>query len=424
MRVLFVNNYLIGSPNATGTTMQNMFSGIENLEIMQFTPCPNVSQHYTLENVEITSIGNSRSTRLNAIICNHNRQVYTSREADKAPTVSAKKSHPAPVPNKLLTSIKSKLVILNELFPGKIGAESLEQIRNFHPDLIYTLGAHIHILKYVLELSRLLDIPVVVHNMDDIYNTRFAEPGLFNTVARRKMRKLYHAVYARSKMSLAIGEKMMEEYEKTFHLPFEHAMNCVDLYAEEAKESREEQLLIFSGGMYNGRLNTVRALAQKVEELPQVRLEIYAPAQEAEQYQSIFEPFSCTKLLPYVPKSEQMANLARADVLVHVESFAQKDIDYFRLSMSTKIAEYAAVGRPILCIGSPEIATVQFVEKKGIGVVAHDTEELSPSLKKLKDPGFMAACKENMVKTYQMYFCREQVQSRIMNVFRTNLKQE
>ena len=74
-------------------------------------------------------------------------------------------------------------------------------------------------------------------------------------------------------------------------------------------------------------------------------------------------------------------NLQQADFLLHVESFDEDDINFFKYSLSTKIPEYLSVGRPIICYGPKNVGTVEYLNNRKLGIVSDDVEELIIQLK-------------------------------------------
>jgi hypothetical protein len=63
-------------------------------------------------------------------------------------------------------------------------------------------------------------------------------------------------------------------------------------------------------------------------------------------------------------------------VLVHVEAFDNTSRAYTRLSVSTKIPQYMAAGRPILCYGPAEVASCRYVEATRSGVVVGERDKV------------------------------------------------
>jgi hypothetical protein len=73
----------------------------------------------------------------------------------------------------------------------------------------------------------------------------------------------------------------------------------------------------------------------------------------------------CGSLQP----NDVFAKLLESDILLHVESFTDVQRQYTRLSLSTKIPQYLAAGRPILMYGPAEIAVTKYVAASAAGVI-------------------------------------------------------
>ena len=131
--------------------------------------------------------------------------------------------------------------------------------------------------------------------------------------------------------------------------------------------------------------------------------------------------FEHTTLLPYVDKEKQMENLKRADALLHVESENSKEIQYMKLSFSTKLVEYFAAGRTVIGFGNKEIASLKYIEKNQCGAVAENMcqfRELLISL--LNHQNTRENYAEKSYITAKTYHSRESVQERIFKVFETS----
>ncbi len=413
MNVLIINYHTIGEETATGVTLQNIFSNMENTKFLQYTLFPGISGKTFIGTTPLETISNKKTNLLNRFIYNYHKKSIQNNISVSNNSKNSWKS-------KLKLRLKKFALTWNELLAINVDRECIKKIKDFSPEVIYTLGADINVLRNAIKLSDILGIPIVVHNMDDLYHAKFKGRLWIHRYARKKLQKLYKEAYKRSRKSLAIGPKMAEEYETFFGLPFDWAMNCVNY--KESDVSPEENLMIFSGGLHGGRANTLLELANAVENSSlNVCLEIFTSNREYVQYESEFKCFSKTKLLPFVPKSVQIENISRANALVHAESFDEENISYFRLSMSTKIAEYTSVGKPILCIGPREIATVDFIKKTGMGVVVNDIQKLPEGLEQMMDVKNHGQMEGNVKKVFAEYFHKPRVQEKILEVFRYNI---
>ena len=137
-------------------------------------------------------------------------------------------------------------------------------------------------------------------------------------------------------------------------------------------------------------------------------LEVFAPPKQVQVYQERFQKFEHTKLFPYVPQEEQAVNLKRADILLHVESFENTDIEYMKYSFSTKLVEYFAVGRAVIGLGSKELASIEYIAERECGWTADTIASLSKVLK----------------TAYQKADMREQYARNALNVAKGNHSQK
>ncbi len=373
MNVLIINYNTIGEETATGVTLQNIFSNMENIKFLQYTLFPGISGKTFIGTTPLETISNKKTNLLNKFIYNYHKKSIKNN-------ISFSNNSKNSWNSKLKLRLKKFALTWNELLAINVDRECIKKIKDFSPEVIYTLGADINVLRNAIKLSDSFGIPIVVHNMDDLYHTKFKGRLWIHRYARKKLQKLYKEAYKRSRKSLAIGPKMAEEYETLFGLPFDWAMNCVNY--KESDVSPEENLMIFSGGLHGGRANTLEQLAKLVD-TTKMKLEIYTDDRNFALYEPLFVNLKNTILCHYVPKEQMIDNLSRASILVHVESFDNEYVEYFRLSMSTKIPEYLVAKRPIFCIGPNEIATVSYIENSGIGAVASSYEEISQKLTQL-----------------------------------------
>jgi glycosyltransferase involved in cell wall biosynthesis len=80
--------------------------------------------------------------------------------------------------------------------------------------------------------------------------------------------------------------------------------------------------------------------------------------------------------------NDVFGKLIESDILLHIESFTDVQRQYTRLSISSKIPQYLAAGRPILMYGPAEIAVTKYVQDSAAGVVVYrnDLKELASAI--------------------------------------------
>ncbi|MBQ9773262.1 MAG: hypothetical protein IJW49_11980 [Clostridia bacterium] len=383
MKILLVGFLRIGEDNATGRTLQNLFEGMEDVSILHYCLNPRLRK---IENPNPTVFLTKKESRINYYLF----EKYGGMNTDSTAAAAAAKSS---AKGGLKKRLKQKLVksasMLRDNSKIRISKETYEAIDAFAPDLIYTLGGSIAVTDVVIRLSEHYRIPIVVHTMDDLISRRYSGKGLFTKHLRKKFLRLTNKMYEHSVCGIAIGEKMANEYQGKFNLPFYHAMNCIDCTHYEPAEPHEKRRIIFSGGVHGGRDKMLAQVASSVDRYNAahpdraVELEIYTTPAGKKQLEAVNS--DGVSVNDYVPKEELFHNFSRADILLHVESFEEEDRKYFRLSMSTKLPEYMSVGRAIMVIGPEDVSSLEYVEKHNVGVAFHDLQQIDAFLESVTD---------------------------------------
>jgi glycosyltransferase involved in cell wall biosynthesis len=119
------------------------------------------------------------------------------------------------------------------------------------------------------------------------------------------------------------------------------------------------------------------------------RLSIYAPAHELARHAATFAGRPEVRLAGTLASEDVPRALRDADILVHVESFRPEIRRYIRYSVSTKIPQYLAAGRPVLGVGPAEVASMAHIRSARAGIVvgADDPDALVGPLTRLcRDP--------------------------------------
>lgn len=263
---------------------------------------------------------------------------------------------------------------------------------DFSPEIIFFLGINSPALYRMAKfLSARFGAPVIVYIADDYFLPRFSLSPSFHIRRRwleRSMRRLLH----REKTALlTINRYMGETYERFFgksSLQISHAVPVAPL-PEERERSGGPLLVSYVGNLGNNRASTLRRLCKFLAAYPHredFRFQLFTQ-----------EPFSAREeakwtLPPYVehcgaldPKGVQV-QLAKSDVLLHVESFYYQNRRDCLLSLSTKLMEYMAAGKPILLIAPPEIGSTRFLkETNNIVVDTLSRERVYQALDQLLD---------------------------------------
>lgn len=370
IKILYVGFTEIGDSDATGTTLKNIFEDWNDVDIMQY------SLDYSSDNHS----GQGEKIYINKLLSPTYFIVKSFYRKRTERGVNSGGNN-----NRSFTSNSVSLgKAVLDVLPKRLSFKDQNAILDFKPDIIYTLAENISTLRVTLKIAKKCKVPIIVHIMDDIESTIYTSSKTISSF-RRMYLHLLNETYKYVPFGIAISKKMADEYQMRHGKIFITAMNCIESLPKRPYEDHPILDLVFSGGLHGGRAYSLLEIGKLIQNNPilkgKMHLVIYTSRGDIEKYGAIFDGIA--ELNEYVPREEYFENLYTADVLLHVESFEENEINYFKYSMSTKIPEYLSVGRPVFCYGPMDICTVEFLKNSGAGLVASSHEELEKCLLKL-----------------------------------------
>jgi hypothetical protein len=284
-------------------------------------------------------------------------------------------------------------VIANLVTPG-LNHQELKRIRQFKPDVIYSLLWSFSGMKVTEQATQQSGAPLAPHFMDDWPATAYKQ-AMFGPLWRMFLRKQLLRGLKQAPIGLAICEDMETEFRHRYNLPFVSFMRCVDETSRSGIPRTNPGAplrLIYTGGLHLGRDQVLELVASATDKMTlagtKCSLTIHSPrSQEHEKYAHVFDTFSSVRMGNVLPADLVDEALVHADVAVHVESFDPRATAYTRLSLSTKFPSYIAAGLPILAVGPENIASIRYVSQYDLGLVVTrpDPEEVLHCLAKLQD---------------------------------------
>lgn len=209
-------------------------------------------------------------------------------------------------------------------------------------------------------------------------DNKYTKP--FHYLLNRTVKK----IEKRMKKGLVISEKMGHEYNKKYKVDYVAIMNSVDTtvnIGDVSYDNKKEIIFTYAGGLHLGRYMQLLEIQNRIADFNNkssgvnISLVIYTSKSNQDNYQKLFEN-SITKFKDYLPHEQVSEIYEEADVLVHIESFDKKTIEYTKYSMSTKIPEYMASGKPILCYAPENIAVYEYINYTKTGICVSNDHAL------------------------------------------------
>lgn len=240
-----------------------------------------------------------------------------------------------------------------DLSPVRVPRSLLSQVREFAPDVIYSLLGNVRMMKLAIALSDKLSVPIVPHFMDDWPSTLYPN-GELEGRARKTVQRTLKGVIDRSPVVVCIGEQMAEEYHRAFDRPTYTAAYGVEETEAPDYEMRMEypRRLVYAGGLHLGRQQVLEWVASHLNGSGWTVV-AYAPWRGS--------PHANIQYMDPIPVEQIPGTLASADALLFVESLEPAVAAYTRLSVSTKTAQYMAANRPVVLIGPSGQASIELL---------------------------------------------------------------
>jgi len=318
------------------------------------------------------------------------------------------------------------------MIPFHIRPELEQWVREFDPDIIFTILGNIRVSRLAVQLSERMDCPMLIYFLDDWVLTQYADTRL-NLLPHWQLSRNVRRAVLRSPLLLGISETMAVEYRRRYNRPCEAFVNCVEIdeYTPAPIRSDGSVRFAYVGGLHLDRWRNLIELGNALGQLSasgglQSRLQVYAPELDLRQYGTSLRRSVGIEVRGSLSAEEVPGVLKEADVLVHVESFLPKVVDFCRLSLSTKIPQYLAAGRPLLCYGPSILASNQYVQNHEAGLVVgkQDPAALLEATARLRDDNELRQrmgmnARRVAVRYHDAKFQRKRFQKILTDVART-----
>ena len=391
-RVLVINCEPVHSKSATGLTMMSLFKEWPIDRIAQIYTHPVIPDETVCANTRRVKISLMGPEKLMKEILPISANLSVGKFSGRSGFFKVTEC-PAVAPGfkyRLHNKIAARMRQITFLMPYKVSDELLSWIDEFKPDAIYSMLYDIDIMDLVSNISYRFKVPVVPHFMDDWPATLNSRHLLYRFLGPALKQKLKN-VMKLSPLGLVIGDAMAAEYEVRYNkamIPFMYCMELNNLKREEKTRDPNATIrFVYIGGLHLNRWKTLKEIGTAMAELAAegIRLEclIYTHPLDADRYRKELSLPPVMRIVGSLPHDEVHSAQLSADCLTHIESFMPWDKSFTQLSVSSKLPEYLAAGRPIFVYGPDDVASIRYIAEIGCGFIVgqQDTKMLKEKLK-------------------------------------------
>lgn len=251
------------------------------------------------------------------------------------------------------------------------------------PDLVFAaVGKQEMLYDMAMTIAEQHGIPLVSYVCDDYYYSGGGGNPL-QRLQKKRLRRKIEELMRSSALTITICRELTEAYAETFGIKTETVMTCPTFRARQyvgLKDGVGSRRLVYMGNISIGRERSLLELGEVLREANQAgavhaTLEIYTGEKKPEVLERL-SACQAIRLHGFVTGREYEEVFDSADVFVHVESFDEKNREKVRYSISTKIIECLASGRPLLAYGPDDVASMAYLRRHHCAVLAQSRREL------------------------------------------------
>jgi hypothetical protein len=267
--------------------------------------------------------------------------------------------------------------LLGELLGYRLDSSVIEGVKDFGPSVIYSPAGSFRWLILALKVSRKVNVPLILHFMDD-WPAVYGGKTILGAYIRWRVGKLLKFHLPRSRGTAVISDDMGREYEARYGGTYSTFINSaahVDIVSRNLCGSQDILpdgiRLVYVGGLHLGRASMLLRVASAISQFAtrHIVLRVYVPQKDIELYGSALLQFSCVEWVGSVEASETGRAMCTGDVLLHLESFDPDMKKFTRLSVSTKIPQYLSIGIPLFGIGPGDVSSLRYIKSSGSGEI-------------------------------------------------------
>ena len=266
--------------------------------------------------------------------------------------------------------------------------ESLRQyIEEIQPDILFfpVFGCYYphKLLRYVHSLS---GAKVVLFHADDNYTLKQYSLSPLYWLYRFGLRKWVRRSAQLADIQYCISQVQKEDYDKAFRCDCKVLAKYADFSCEPPikKAYGTPVQFVFTGNINVNRWKSLGMLANVLKRINQngvkAQLRVYTATPVTEQMKKALNIDGTSFLMGSVSSEEVQRIQAEADILVHAEATDMKNRLTVRQSFSTKIVDYLKRARPIVAVGSKEVASIKHLMNHNAAIVADNEQELYAQL--------------------------------------------
>lgn len=416
MRVLVVSDIEWSDDNSLGNTMSNLFSGIKEITVASLyrrTSNPGnilCKKYFRISYVSI--LKNFFNKEKIGEYFELDKPIYTKTEV-----TNEKKAigliHKLKL-NKLVYFIEDALFATKKWENQKY-KKFLEE---FNPDIIFSFAK--------ASKTQLLFEKNILKNLKNCKKVTFVVDDIYGANHNKKYKKIIAEQLNLASKVYYITPSLRDEYKEIFGADGEILTKGCDFSLPVVKKENPVKTIVYAGNLLYGRDKTLIKLANAIKEHNEksenkLLLKVFSPTIVDNMVIDAMNIDGASQFCGAKPFSEIVEILNKADVVLQVESFDEKQIKIVKHSFSTKITDCMQSGSVLFAIGPKQVASMRAAKEIEGSFTAFCDEDIIKAIKEISN----ADLYENALKTREYakeHFEINKIQEKLINDFNSIIK--
>lgn len=258
----------------------------------------------------------------------------------------------------------------------------IEWLQTFSPDVIFfAAGDYAFAYEITADIAQLLRIPVVMYCCDDYFINRVNPDAFLSGAVYKNLMKCVKKVISHTSSVITICDKMSDAYRKIFDVP---VYTVHTGYSYRGTPSVNGKGIVYLGNLGFSRYESLVEIGKALKEIngktgARYCLDVYSTEKRERVLCHLTEDNGIV-FHRAVDRDEVRRIISESLMVVHTESFAEKNIYKTEYSVSTKVADLLASGHCILAYGPAKLASMEYLSSNHAAVVIDDQNKLTARL--------------------------------------------
>ena len=278
-----------------------------------------------------------------------------------------------------------------------------DYIEYVKPDVIFTFAAGnsyiVLPIEYIKAKTRAKLILLVADDMHTTYRLK-------RDRHHRRMCEDFDKLIKMSDKVYGISEEMCSYYNKLYGIDVAPLYKGCSFENQVMSTVNDPIKLVYAGNLLFGRYNTILSLIDCLKSLTysgiNVVLDIYSGTIITDEQRKKLNQNETSYFHGQIEYSEVKQKMTEADIVIHVESFDQEQIEQVRYSFSTKIIDCLQSGSVLLAIGPDGISSIEYSKRIPGAVVIGDMKEINNKMSELLSEGEGLVSRANRIREFAL----------------------